>query len=183
MDIQAVQPEKLGAKTFVIFLFKRLPLLIVFLIILAAVIFAKAYLPENYSQYGILAVTIFTVIFFFIAAIILLMAWLEFARYKIYLTQDSIKINRGIISEEQIGVPFRRIQDATIKRGIFYQLLGASALVLNVIGEEGGQSLAEETKIILPALDKNLAIKLQDQILKEAEVEEMSMRTETPPAA
>jgi uncharacterized membrane protein YdbT with pleckstrin-like domain len=183
MENQAIIPERLGGITFFIFFLKRCPFLIIIILFLAAAIFGKTYIPLEYAQYGDLAVSVLTAIFFIFIFIILFIAWLEFIRYKIYITPESIKINRGILSEEQIGIPFRHIQDATIKRGIFYQLIGVSALVLNVSGDEGAQAVSRETKIILPALNKKLALKIQDEILKKAEVEEMSMRADTPPAA
>jgi uncharacterized membrane protein YdbT with pleckstrin-like domain len=183
MENQAIKPEKLGAKTFIIFLIKHLPLLIIFIFLLAAAISVKPYIPYNYAQYGNWTVSGLVAIILIIALIDLLATWLEFIRYKIFITPDSIKINRGILSEEQIGIPFRRLQDATIKRGIFYQLIGASSLVLNILGEEGSTPLTAESRIVLPALDKDLALKIQDVILKKAEVEEMSMEPVSPPAA
>jgi uncharacterized membrane protein YdbT with pleckstrin-like domain len=181
MENQKNLPEDLGGKTLLIFFIKRSPLIVILLLLFLAINFSRPYFPENYSQYGGLAVGVFAVIFFIFAAIALLTAWLESARYKIFLTDESIKINRGILSEEQIGVPYRRVQDATIKRSLGYQLIGASALILNVIGDEGAQSISQETKIILPALDEKIALKIQDVILKKAEVEEMSMQQNSAP--
>lgn len=182
MENQAILPEKLGGKTLIIFFISRCPLLVFFLLLLAAAIFAKPYVPDNYSQYAVIGVSALTAVLIVAVFLVLLISWMQYIRYQIFITPDSIKINRGILSEEQIGIPFRRLQDATIKRGIFYQLIGASSLVLNILGEEGSTPLSKESRIILPALDAKLALKIQDAILKKAEVEEMSMQTAAPAA-
>ena len=174
-EIQQYSP--LGGKTLLVLILKRSVMLFLLIIALAGIIAAWPFIPNNYAGYAGLAIIIIVVILVIIAFFVFFIGWLEYSRYKIFIDQESIKINRGIIREEQIGVPFRRIKEAAIERSMADQLIGISNLVLTVLGEEEGNNFSKESKITLPALDKNIAATIQDLILKRAEVEEMNVET------
>jgi uncharacterized membrane protein YdbT with pleckstrin-like domain len=91
------------------------------------------------------------------------------------LSADNIKISRGLIAEEEIGIPFRRIKEVNFVRSLTDQMLGVSNVVLIVLGEDDGGPLSQESKIILPSLDVRIAKQIQDIILNKAEVEEVDM--------
>ena len=101
--------------------------------------FSLPYIPAGYSVYANLAIVVIVVILAVVVFFVLLIGWLEYSRYKIFIDQESIKINKGIIKEEQIGIPFRRVKEAAIERSMSDQLLGISNLVLTVLGEERGE--------------------------------------------
>lgn len=167
---------KLGGKTLFILIFKRSAFILLPIILLIGTIASRLFIPIDYAGYANLGTIIAVIILIIVILSVLLTGWLEYTRYKIFIDGESIKINRGIISEEQIGIPFRRIKEAAIERGIIDQLLGISKLVLTVLGEEEGEDSLQKSKIILPALDKNIAIAIQDVVLKRAQVEAMNIR-------
>jgi uncharacterized membrane protein YdbT with pleckstrin-like domain len=177
MADEIIKYAPLGGKTLIIFILKRSAIIFLPIIILIGLIAALPYLPRDYAAYANWVILAVAIILMVIAFFILFFGWLEYIRYKIFIDPDSIKINRGIISEEQIGVPFRHIRQAAIKRSIIDQLIGISNLILTVQGEDDGDDLTQELDIILPALDKNIAINIQDIVLKRAQVEQVNMRT------
>ena len=104
-----------------------------------------------------------------------LVTLLEYSHYGIVLADDDIKITRGILREEEIGIPYRRVQRVDIERGIIDQLFGVSGLVIAMLGEEdrsGTQGAG--SRVILPALDKDFAEEIQNALLKKADIEEMA---------
>jgi uncharacterized membrane protein YdbT with pleckstrin-like domain len=178
---------KLGGKTLFILILKRSPLILLPIILLVVAIVARLYIPSlittsitplNYTGYVNVALLVVVIILAATIFLILFTGWLEYLRYKIFIDWQSIKINKGIIREEQIGIPFRRIKEAAIVRGIFDQLFGLSKLVLTVSGEdeEEGDNHSDKSKIVLPALDKDIAIAIQDVVLEKAQVEEMNIQ-------
>ena len=70
------------------------------------------------------------------------------------------------------------MKEATIKRSMADQIVGVSSLTLAVLGDDNNETSANETEIILPALSKNIAIEIQDIILKKAQVEDFNMEPE-----
>ncbi|HTX87061.1 MAG TPA: PH domain-containing protein [Candidatus Nanoarchaeia archaeon] len=177
MADETIKYAPLGGKTLFILIFKRGPIIFIPLILLAAIIFSLSFIPVIYSAYAEMAAVILAAFSLIIIGLVLLIGWLEYSRYKIFIDQQSIKINRGIIKEEQIGIPFRRIKEAAIERGMFDQLFGISNLILTVLGEDDGKNFSQESRLALPALDRKIAQAIQDIILKRADVEEMNIET------
>lgn len=96
--------------------------------------------------------------------------WLVYVNYKFCLGDNALKIKRGIFNKEEIAVPYRQIQDATIERDLSYQMFGLSRLTILTAGhEEAGET--GEAEGILPALDKDVAEKIRDELLRRANVE------------
>lgn len=180
MDNQTKEYRRLGGKTLFILIFKRTSILFILALIAALIYFLTAYVPPAYQSWANLAESAALVLILVFAFFIILIGYLEYSRYRISLNGESIEINRGIIREEEIGVPFRRIKEASVKRGIIDQLLGLSTLVLTVLGEDEGNIFSKESKIKLPVLDKKIAQEIQEIILQRAGVEEMSMAAAQP---
>lgn len=100
-----------------------------------------------------------------------LAGWLEYTHYSIILSDEDITITRGLLSEEEQGIPYRRIKEATIERSITDELFGLSDLVIVIQGEE--ESVSKEAgRVILPLLPKESALVIQNKLLGKAEVEE-----------
>jgi uncharacterized membrane protein YdbT with pleckstrin-like domain len=175
MADEIIKYAPLGGKTLFVLIFKRCAILLLPIILLIVIVAGQQFIPADFAIYVNSAIAILWVILLVVAFFIFLAGWLEYIRYQIFIDQQSIKINRGIIREEQIGVPFRRVKEAAIERSILDQLIGISNLVMTVLGEEDGKNFSQESKIILPALDKKIALNIQDVILKRAEVEEMNI--------
>jgi uncharacterized membrane protein YdbT with pleckstrin-like domain len=176
MADEIIKYAPLGGKTLFVFIFKGLAIPFLLLVVLLAAIIAKPFVPFNYAGYASLAILAATVFFLIVTAFVFLVGWLQYIRYKIIIDGESIKISRGILTEEQIGIPFRRVKDAAIERSLVDQLIGISNITLTVLGVEDGNAFSNETKISLPALDKKIALDIQDVILKRAEVEEMKIQ-------
>ena len=173
MDTINKQYERLGFKTYILLTLRRAVLLFVVILAIIALSLAWNYIPVEYSTIAQMTLLGLGIAFVLLAIIIILLGFLEYRHYKIYITDETIKIYRGLISEEEVGLPFRRVKQANIERGLMDQILGVSQIRLTVTGDEDGAG--PENKYLLTALDKNLAQEIQNIILKEAEVEEINV--------
>ena len=172
MDTPSKQFNKLGGKTLSVLILKRSGLLFFILIIFALLLMAWNFIPSAYLAIAQFALLGLFGLFILVGLFIVLLGSLEYHHYKIIITEEMITLYRGLISEEEVGLPFRRIKQVNIERSLFDQIMGISNLNLTILGsEEGGH----EDHILLPALDKKLAQEIQNIILQKAEVEEINV--------
>jgi len=77
------------------------------------------------------------------------------------LTEDGIKIERGIIWKKYSYVPYERIQNVDISRGILARMLSFSKIIIQTAGYSGYQN-AEGN---IPAVDVKKADEIRDFIM------------------
>ncbi len=182
-DIQKQTPaaagtyEKLGRKTFWLFVFERsqaamaLLGIAVLLFVLQGMPFLKATPFGDMSRYAALAawgaLGLCVVIFLFA----LFISWLIYINYVFLLDEDALKIKRGIIAREDHAIPYRQIQDVDIEQDFSFRMLGVSRLIILTAGREDEKEASNESEGILPAIDSALAERLQAELLRRANVE------------
>ena len=124
------------------------------------------YFTVDLYQTSLLGLVLFAVIFLVTAFV----GWLVYANYKFCVGDSALKIKKGIFNKEEVAIPYRQIQDVTIERDLSYQAFGLSKLTVLTAGhEEQGES--GEAEGILPALDKDVAEKIRDELLRRADTE------------
>ena len=174
----------LGRRTFTMMLLGRISAPIILLFISAALFVLDSswvqIIPANLLQYNLqpyvfLAAWAILCIACIVVLVILFAAWLEYANFKFCLGEDSLKIKKGILSKEEVAIPYRQIQDVDIERNLSYRIWAVSRLVILTAGyEEEKKSDADESEGILPAIDKDLAEWLQAELLKRANVQKVT---------
>ena len=172
------QYEKLGGKTLALFILKRAAILLIILLLILAVSIFQGFIPEEYLLLTRLIVIGLAAVFLFFGLLVVSLGMLEYKHYKIIISDETIKIYRGLFSEEEIGLPFRRLKQVDIERSLMDQILGVSNLNLTILGEDDGNPLTHENRLLIPNLDKNIAQEIQNIILKEAEVEEINVSSD-----
>jgi len=175
MDSINKKYEKLGYKTLSLLILRRAVILFIVLIAGGLLLAAASVIPAGYLAAYQLTLAGLAAVFLALAVIVVLLGWLEYKHYNIYISDETIKVYRGLISEVEIGLPFRRVKGADIKRSLLDQILGVSDVCLTILGEEDGDPVSQENQLWLKMLDKNLAQEIQDIILKKAEVEEINV--------
>ena len=90
---------------------------------------------------------------------------LTYKNYKYELTKDELKIEKGIITKTYKSIPFSRIQNIEIKRGIFARMLGYSAVAIHTAGySSAAQYYAPEGN--LPGVSIKEAENLRKELIK-----------------
>jgi uncharacterized membrane protein YdbT with pleckstrin-like domain len=175
----------LGNKTLAIFVIQRIQAALILLIVglVLLVLEGQSFLSQipipNFGQYvGLAAETCFILFgFFFIFAF--LIAWLIYINYKYMLSADSLKILRGILNKEEIAIPYRQIQDVDIDRNLSLRMMGVSRIVILTAGHEDGPGSKDDpdehgqSEGYLPALDRDLAEWLRDELLRRTNVQKV----------
>ncbi len=106
---------------------------------------------------------LFFIILMFIAYII---ARLTYHFYRYELTNDEYRAERGIIWKRYISIPYERIQNVDIYRGIICRLLGLSDLQIHTAGygATGTSKIGSEGR--LPGLSCKDAEELRNKLMK-----------------
>jgi len=115
----------------------------------------------------------YTAFFIFLAwALVPLVFWYFWARltyfyYRYDLITEGFKKELGVISKKYVSIPYDRIQNVDIHRGILARLLGLSDLNIQTAGSSyGGRIKNAEGR--LPGLSKEIAEQLRDELISKA---------------
>ena len=101
----------------------------------------------------------------FYIAFCYLWAVLSYRFWGYELTKNSLKIEKGVIWKKYISIPYQRIQNVDIYRGVLARILGLSDLQVQTAGYSapGKQGMATEGR--LPGLDTKVAEDLRDKLV------------------
>lgn len=175
----------LGHKTLAIFVIQRIQAALILLVVgfVLFVLEGQSFLSQvpipNFDQYVGLAAEACFILFGFFFIFAFLMAWLIYINYKYMLSEDSLKIIRGILNKEEIAIPYRQIQDVDIDRNLSLRMMFASRIVILTAGHEDGRGSGDDpnergqSEGYLPALDRDLAEWLRDELLHRANVQKV----------
>ena len=172
--------QKLGTRTLWLMLSNQTtPSIIIFIaaIVLTVVqgngIFVKTIIAP-WSFYLVIGAWVLFVLTFVIT---FLVAYLTYANYVFTLDADALKIKRGILSKEEIAIPYRQIQDVDVEQSISDRLWGVARLAILTAGHEETKAGEEDdSEGILPAIDRSLAESLQAELLKRADVQKVTQQ-------
>lgn len=173
------EPEyrTLGRKTFWLFLAQRIHAAVIFFLIMVGLfaIDGQGFLAKtpfgDIRAYITFAAAWSVVVFVIVAALTVLIVWLIYRNYLFAIDTESLKIRRGVLSREEIAIPYRQIQDVDIERPLSYRMFGMSSVVILTAGHEDEPHSEDESEGMLPAIDKAEAEWLQAELLKRTSVQ------------
>jgi uncharacterized membrane protein YdbT with pleckstrin-like domain len=135
----------------------------IFMMILFPMLFAFI---DGSSEGVLIGVVIFYfMIIFYVFLVIIGYLWAKAAynNYKYELREDGFRKESGVIWKRYVTIPYERIQNVDIYRGVFARMLGLSDLQIQTAGM--GIVIAEGR---LPAISPEEAEKLRDELVKRA---------------
>ncbi len=103
----------------------------------------------------------FSITFFIILSFVWAKLTVHFYRYE--LTEAGFRKESGVIYKKYVTVPYDRIQNVDINRGIIERLLGLSSLTIQTAGV--GAAVGEG---LLPGLSREVAEQLRDELIARA---------------
>ncbi|MBM3206303.1 MAG: hypothetical protein FJZ43_01645 [Candidatus Staskawiczbacteria bacterium] len=171
----------LGKKTLAMLVLRRSFFVIFMLIFLFVGLFYLQYVSSEYTNLALYLFFGYFVILLFFSLISFFLGWLEYTRYEIVLGDKNLKMQRGLIAVEQVGIPYRYIQDIKIERSLIAQIIGVSDVMVTISGSEqqeihpGEKHPSDIHKIILPALEEKIAKQIQEIILNRAQVQQFDV--------
>lgn len=129
---------------------------------------------ENFSSgsFDLTNLTLVAIPVFFASSLVWAKLTYHFYRYE--LTDTSFKKEHGIIYKKYVAIPYGRIQNIDIHRGILHRILGLSDLNIQTAGSSSISN--QDNKITefgaearLPALSKETANQLRDELIRRAD--------------
>lgn len=99
-------------------------------------------------------------------------AKLTYDNYKFELTEDGFYKESGVITKKYVTIPYERIQNVDINRGILARIFGLSDLQIQTagmsasFGKYGAYNVGAEGR--LPAVSEQEAIEIRNELIKRA---------------
>jgi len=165
-----VEEQKLHPKAVWMFFFRFLGLFLFLVFILS---FGLVGIFTTLSNSGI-----FFPIFLFLLLSILWIGFsyfwarLSYKAYKYSLTEDGFKKELGVIWKKYVTIPYERIQNVDIHRGIIARMLGLSDIKIHTAGYSGyggGRGFAGgESEGALPGVSQEVAEQLREELIRRA---------------
>ncbi len=108
---------------------------------------------------------LWSVVLVFLFAIVFAFIWakLTYHFYRYELTEEGFRKEFGVIIKKYVTIPYERIQNVNIHRGVLDRILGISALKIFTAGSGGGGKVGSEG--LLPGLSANTAEELRTQLV------------------
>lgn len=127
-----------GAKW--LFRFRAYWILIFFVLIIVFVLGSSLMGTFFEIEGNVLSIVIFSVSAYLILVLLLaeIFARMSYNRWFYEVTDNGIRIEKGIIWKKYTSLPFERVQNVDIHRGIMARLFGFSTLDIHTAGYSGG---------------------------------------------
>ncbi len=156
--------EKLDPQAVWLFFFRFLGIgLLILIIAILRIGIGSATIEERLDSKILLLAFLFLVIFSY------LWAKLSYNAYKYELTEEVFKKEHGVIWKRYVSIPYERIQNIDIHRGILARILDLSDLMIHTAGYSGyGVTSIRSPEGKLPGLSKERAEELRNELIKRA---------------
>lgn len=170
--------RELGRKTLWLFISQRMTTGISFLVIALAlsVVRAQSFVPAQATgtirlvSWVFFAGAIVSIIIAFIAGRIAYKSW------GFMVSDDALRIKRGIFTRQETAIPYRQIQNIGIESTFGQRMMGVSRLVIYTATHEDdiekeGEAEGLKDDGLLPFIDSDTAVELQSELLRRANVQ------------
>ena len=159
--------QQLNPKAVWIFFFQFIiggVFLLFFLTMFITPMLAEEMADKEFSPYF----WIFKVALIFGLYLIFCYVWAKLTyRFWLYdITEDAYKMEQGVIWKRYVSIPYERIQNVDIHRGVIARLLGLSELRIQTAGFGGAQGKwGAWSEGRLPGIDRERAEQLREQLI------------------
>lgn len=166
----------MGPKTFWYQFYRKasLPLGILVIALVLAILRVQGMVPADMApyvrageQFGLLIAVIVGIIAYIAAKII-------HRNNTFAITDDALKIRRGVFRKEEFAIPYRQIQNTEIERTLVQRMLGLSTFIILTAAQEHEATKGDAPESIIPAIDRDIAASLQDELLRRSNTQKVS---------
>jgi len=174
--------QGLGFRTFILYIVKGILPGFILMFLAFVVLSAKnwivgSFLTSGYTNAdGINRIVLFVIGGLYILSIIiliigLLVNLLTYAGCRFSLDDYGFKLHRGIISRNEVSIPYHQIQDVNVDQTILGRLLGVGKLIILTAGNEEKLQNGEESEIVFQMIDIPIAKFLQKELIEKSAVQ------------
>lgn len=165
MGMENHRKHSLGKRAFVLFLSKRIKLVIFLFALTPAAWYSERWTPISYApwvDYGVQLLALLSALYFLA---ILLWTWLEYHFYTYTFTDEAFVMTYGYVVRNELAALYHQIQNVNIQRSPLDRMTGVSQIVIFMNGSEHSGA---HNKIVLPAVGKKKAKLVQQELLMRA---------------
>ena len=165
MELETRRRHSLGKRAFLLFLSKRITLVVFLFAFAGAAWYSEQWVPPAYApyvDYGVSLLGLLAVLYFLA---ILLWTWLEYHYYTYTFTDEAFVMTYGYVVRNELAALYHQIQNVNIERHPFDRMIGVSRIIIYMTGAERD---AAHNKIVLPAVGKRKAKLVQKELLMRA---------------
>ena len=114
----------------------------------------------------IISSLLFFILIYFLGAIVLVEIYsrMSYTRWFYEFNDDGLKLERGVIWKKYSNIPYERIQNVDVQRGIIARILGFSTIMIQTAGYSGNGRFPVEGYI--PAVEMGEAEKIREFVMK-----------------
>jgi membrane protein YdbS with pleckstrin-like domain len=157
--------HSLGRRAYLLFLSKRIKLVIFSVVLTAAAWYSERWSPPYYLpfvQYGVEILALFSALYFLA---ILLWTWLEYHFYTYTFTDEAFIMTYGYVERNELAALYHQIQNVNIQRSPLDRMAGVSKVIILMTGS---QHDPVHNRIVLPAVGRKKAKLVQQELLNRA---------------
>jgi len=142
-----------------------------FVVLLFGFLFARVAIGESSDDLSTLAKFVLTFLLFYVVIVLIfgeIFARMSYSRWFYELTDQGLRLEKGIIWKKYSSIPYERIQNVDIHRGIIARLFGFSTLDIHTAGYAGGYGRGRRgprSEGHIPAVSIQEAEDMRDQIM------------------
>jgi membrane protein YdbS with pleckstrin-like domain len=165
MGMENHRKHSLGKRAFILFLSKRINLVIFLFALTAAAWYGERWIPSYYlpfADYGLRLLALFSILYFLAIA---LWTYMEYHFYTYMFTDEAFIMTYGYIMRTELAALYHQIQNVSIQRSPLDRFAGVSQIVIFMNGSEHSGA---HNKIVLPAVGKKKAKLVQQELLVRA---------------
>ena len=167
MGMENHRKHSLGNRAFILFLSKRIKLVIFLFALTAAAWYSERWLPPYFTyapflDYGVKMLLLVSILYFLA---IFLYTYMEYHFYTYMFTDEAFIMTYGYIVRNELAALYHQILNVSIQRNPLDRIAGVSKVVIIMIGAEHD---ATHNKIVLPAVGKAKAKLVQKELLMRA---------------
>lgn len=133
-------------------------------------IFAVSMFFVNTVEKGLISNFVLIIVIIFIVCVLLAEIFVRWAyrNWKYEFTSDSLKIEKGVIVKKYKSIPYERIQNVDITRGIIARIIGFSTIDIQTAGYSAynAQGGAGRSEGHIPAVSIEGAEKIREFLMK-----------------
>ncbi len=174
MDQINLEYRHVGNKTLAFFIIRELGLFFLTLLVVITLAISSKFVALQYAHILTLLIPYLLLLLLLFLILGSIKGWFKYSHYSMILSDEDMTITQGFVSQEEIGIPYRRVKEIQIERDVIDELAGLSDVVIIIQGAEESGAMTER-RVILPSLPKDVAIRIQNKILGKAEVQEMTL--------
>lgn len=174
--------QRLGLRALILYIIKGLLPGIIFGILTVVVLSAKNLIIGSFVNSGYASVDVINKIILFviggmyIVSILLLVFGLLINLIHYFscvfgMDDYGFKMHRGLISRDEVSIPYHQIQDVDVDQSVIGRLFGVGKLIVLTAGNEDKDKQGEENEIVFGIIDIAIAKMLQKQLVEKSSIQ------------